>query len=171
VATIVSPEGKVLEVGGLAYESTSYNTEYSTFSGIMQGTFRWDGPEAEGTWLDDGLDPDVSVFAQVMPSLDARYLYVDGGLGGEDWAAAYDDLEIYDAALGSVCSLEPAGVISIRTEDGTWIDVIFDGPASDDPAPSSAGCDGCGEAFFRGVSMGAVCADFSAWLAWGETPW
>jgi hypothetical protein len=63
------------------------------------------------------------------------------------------------------CLREPNGTQHIQV-NGQWIYVEWQGEQSDD----SDTCDGCGDAYAQGVSIGSVCADFSGWLAWDESP-
>jgi hypothetical protein len=49
--------------------------------------------------------------------------------------------------------------------------VSFDGPGEFGQPYDGAGCDGCGEVWFRGEPAGQACVDFSGLLDWTEAPW
>ena len=78
---------------------------------------------------------------------------------------------IYSNELGSECDLEPYGTISVRDNDGNWVDVVFDGPAYWGAWAFQPHCDGCGMAYFRGEEVGPTCIDFSSWLEWENLSW
>ena len=67
-------------------------------------------------------------------------------------------------ASPEACTAEPIGFISLRDPDAFWYDLVFDPLESDgeyDNDPS-AGCDGCGTLYIRGVKQEApVCLDLS----------
>ena len=52
----------------------------------------------------------------------------------------------------------------MRGEDGSWYDVLFDGPNDLQPETPPDLCDGCGQVYYQGDAMGEACADFSALL-------
>lgn len=172
-ATIQTAAGERMDLGGGVSMYEIDDGFAQTWQSSVQGTFTWDGPQAGGTWLDEGYDPDLSTYFQVIPTYDARVAYVDGGIGGLgpdlQWAASFDEAVMFDIILGGDCDLEPAGQASVRAADGSWYDLKFH--ASDGYSPGTGPCDGCGDLFFRGEPMGEACADFSAWLGWGGAPW
>jgi hypothetical protein len=99
---------------------------------------------------------------------------VDGGVSGFDGeigAVVFDAVLLVDAGWGGACPSEPGGVISVRDVQGGWYDILLDGPAEWGGTSDPDLCDGCGEAFYRGESIGSVCADFPALLGWEGTPW
>ena len=63
------------------------------------------------------------------------------------------------------CVNEPNGTQHIQV-NGQWIYVEWHGDQLDAPEH----CDGCGDAYAQGASVGQVCADFSSWLAWEVSP-
>lgn len=150
--------------------------ELRYFYSLVAGSFAWDGPEAAGTWLETGeVQPDVEMTSYLLPYYDVRVTLVDGGvsgLGGEIDTVVFDYVAMWDALLTtSGCDIEPSGTISVRTPEGDWYDVLFDGPVDENTYVDPADCDGCGQAWFRGEEVGEVCADFSALLNWGDQPW
>lgn len=176
-ATVVDGQGRTLEVGGAA---TVYET-YGDYGGLglhswysqLQGTFAWDGPEAEGTWMQDGIDPDLVFQSTSVPSLGLSGVVLSGGFGGflEGWAVAFDENVVGDPLLGLPCGEELSGTVGVRAPDGSWVDVRFDGAAEETSDFEPAACDGCGLAWFRGEEMGPVCVDVSTLLALGVEPW
>ncbi len=172
VAEIVTPEGYTFAAGGSSYALVQLNDGYTVYSTGVQGAFAWDGPGAEGTWLADGIAPDVAMYA--VAATQGNYLQVDGGLsgiGGELDTVVFDAVVLYDEGLGSTCGSEPGGVISVRDAAGNWYDVVFDGPTEWGAESDAALCDGCGAAYFRGEHLGDVCADFSSLTGFTGTPW
>ena len=74
-----------------------------------------------------------------------------------------------ETALNNVdCTREPEGKqnVQVSAESSSWINLIWHG---EEGAASSA-CDGCAEAFMNGKNIGLICADFSTWLMWNESP-
>jgi hypothetical protein len=177
VAQITTPEGYNFAAGGAAYNLVAYSPvdaewRYTYFASVIQGAFAWDGPEADGTWLADGLAPDLSVAAYNTDY--GNFASVDGGLsglGGDVDTVVFDGVVLIDASLGSSCPSEPSGTVSVRDAYGNWYDVVFDGPPDLETTADPDLCDGCGAAFFHGEPVGAVCADFTPLLDWETAPW
>jgi hypothetical protein len=173
VARIDTADGHTFEAGGSAQLLVATASTYTYYSSVIAGSFAWDGPEADGTWMAEGLSPDVTMVGYVVPAY-GNYMQVDGGvsgLGGDLDTVVFDAVTIFEESLGSTCPTEPGGVISVRDADGNWYDVVFDGPADYGEVSDPALCDGCGSAWFRGEPLGEVCADFSALLDWEGSPW
>lgn len=181
VARVETPEGATFEAGGSAYdyrvdyyEADGVTISYTSHTSAIAGAFAWDGAGADATWLGTDLSPDLTLYGVVAPAYDARAYYADGGLsglGGLVDTVVFDELFLYDAALGSACPTEPGGGVSVRDADGQWTDILFDGPAEWGATSDESTCDGCGTAWFRGESLGEVCVDFSSLLGWGDAPW
>lgn len=181
VATVDTASGDRFESGGSASWLVATNSgelPHTYYQSAINGSFTWTGPEADGTWMHSGLVPDLTVTAAWVPDNgfgdSAQLVYLQGalsGMAGAHTALSFEGFRLATATLGSACELEPSGVISLRLEDGTWVDVLFDGPTDEDPAVGPGICDGCGAATWRGEPVGEVCADFSALFAWSEAPW
>jgi hypothetical protein len=75
------------------------------------------------------------------------------------------------AAWGSDCPQEPSGTLAIRDEANEWYTVAFDGPSYAGGETFPAACDGCGEVWYRGTSLGLVCPDLSTLTQWERSPW
>jgi hypothetical protein len=170
-ATVLDNAGGLMELGGVAYVSHTYGAGYETHTSVVQGTFQWDGPEAAGTWMDSDVDPDFAMYSYTVDNLQGALMFVDGGLGGlpGGWAVAFDENQILSASLGSSCGTEISGSIGVRTPEGVWVDVLFDGD-TENPVPAAA-CDGCGEAYVQGTHVGQVCTDATVLLDWQGAPW
>jgi hypothetical protein len=170
-ATVTTGGGERFELAGTAVWTSVLSPEGDAYQSLVQGTFAWDGPEADDTWLGDAsIDPDLYWYAAAFPAVGGNYLYVDGALGLGDEAAAFDGVQIGEN-IGFACGVEPGGTIGVRVADGSWYDVQFHGPTDADPEVAPKDCDGCGDAFYRGEPLGTVCVDFSAWTGWGDAPW
>ena len=144
----------------------------------VEGSFDWDGAGSSGTWLEDSLNPGLTMIVWSVPAVDARVVALEGSVGGLDSTldtVVFDGMVLATAAAGSPCPDEPSGTLSIRDADGHWTDILFDVPW--DAATSTFGvmddaaCDGCGAAWFRGQYLGEACVDASVLLDWEESPW
>ena len=173
-ARIDTPDGLTFVGSGYAnnYQYTNTSNGYSYHYSNLSGDFRWDG--ALDTWL--GQDLQVALYTYAYRSPDGgTATSLSGsltGLQGEVNTAVFDGVFLYDEVLGSPCSLEPSGIISLRDEDGQWYDVHFDGPESGATAMWPPDCDGCGKAWHEGELLGAVCPDFDRMIVWPEErPW
>ena len=129
--------------------------------------------EAVDTWLGDGLDPDFTLYGYVTtgPVGGGRLMYLDGGFGGIEggWAVAFDENQIAQASLGVDCATELSGTVGVRTPEGQWVDIVFDG--NPEGAVPAASCDGCGVGFVQGEVVGDVCVDATSVLDWEQSPW
>lgn len=174
---IISPDGDAVVVGGTAGLLEGSTETYDVYISLVQGSFSWDGDGAEHTWLDEGLQPSLQVYAVVAPDYDAHVLTVTGGLDGLTDASgqrldlatvSLNDISIADEVVGSPCDQEPGGSIALRDGSGTWFSIAFD---IDEDNVLTGRCDGCGEVTLNGEVVGEACADFSPWLDWGDRPW
>ena len=161
-ATIVTPSGTLDASGSVGgYDIDTYWGSHARYL-YVSGNFSWTGPEANDTWMTDGIRPQVSVYSDTMDG--AGYFSVSGsiaGLGASIDTVAFDSIVIYSESYGALCGDEPLGMISIRGDDGNWYDVMFD---NDYHKVDPADCDGCGAVWFRGEYLGEACADFGPWV-------
>jgi len=156
---IVDAEGATFELGGSAGVYAGEDASGTrTFISTMEGGFYWDAAAAADTWLATPLSPSLMVIATLQPDDDLREIRVTGGISG--FGATGEAATFDEAALSADCALEPTGALSVRDASGVWYDLRFDDT-----------CDGCGEALVEGEDLGPICADFSAWLGWGDAPW
>ncbi len=162
-----------LEGSGVISYATAEPAGYTIHVTSLDGSFVL-APDAPGPWLDGTLGPSLTVFAAYVPGLDAHAIGLDGGLAGLAGPAntiAFSGVRLTEASLGSQCDREPSGTVSVRDAEGSWYDVVFDGPTDEAPDVDPAVCDGCGRTYFRGRELGATCVDFAPATAWGPTPW
>lgn len=160
-ATIADPGGNQLDLGGYggwgAYDDggTAWTYHYA------YGTFRSGLPEHDDTWL--AVDDSVDFYAQVAQQslTGAKSVYLDGSFGSllGDRARAVDFMAVeLGAMVDPACTDSPRGSIWLRTADADWVEVRFD-------------CDPCGVALLGSEDLGDVCADFSGWTRWEDSPW
>ena len=108
--------------------------------------------------------PDAEMWAVKAPTYKA--LFQNGVQIVRDAESVLGAVEFGNQTMTNVdCLKEPNGTQHIQVS-GQWIYVEWHGDHLDQPDS----CDGCGAAYSRGVSIGAVCADFSSWLSWEESP-
>jgi hypothetical protein len=162
-ATVVTAEGHTFTGGGNAYLGWGENEEgpYG-FSGV-QGSFSWDGPGIDGTWLASGSEVGLQMYYTLATWGNA--VSVNGSVVGEAGGAVYFD----DVILISVgCPEEPMGLISVRGRDG-WYDLGFDPQPEGGRDPAT--CDGCGRLWYRGDVIGEMCLDVAGIASFAEAPW
>lgn len=159
-ATVTDASGRVFGgAGSVAWTRSDGDAGDHYRDRYVQGSFAWDGPEDDGTWVEAGLSPDLYVARYWIDGVDGSYVGLDGGLaplGGAFVAASFDGVVAMSPAF-SECD-EPAGTIALRDAEGNWFDVLFDGDENGYAVDPSR-CDGCGTAYFRGDPIGAVCVD------------
>lgn len=174
-ARIDTPDGHALDVAGAAQliEADHNAQPARLYQSVLRGTFSWDGPEAEGTWLEQDLAPDLQLTVFHRTDLDGAMYQLNGGVSGTGGASAYvfDQVTVIEGSLGGSCPREAHGVVSVRTENGTWIDLIFDGPDPQSFQGDPEACDGLGRAYYRGELLGEVEVDFTRLSFTGEAPW
>lgn len=172
VAEVQTADGYTFVAGGSAVSLVQNAETYTVYYSSVHGGFSWDGPGAEGTWLEEGVAPDLDMYAYATEP--GNFFLVNGGIarvGGLD-AVVFDTLVIFADGLGSACGSEPGGAMSVRDNDGNWYDVVFDGPPSfEENEADPELCDGCGTAYFQGEAIGPVCADFTRLLDFEGAPW
>ncbi|MFT5681611.1 MAG: hypothetical protein ACI8RZ_002517 [Myxococcota bacterium] len=165
IATITDADGQVFTSGGSATSlvGTTADGAELTYNAI-EGGFSWDGPEAEGTWLDWGIDPTLVWYSARDPTSGGQVITLSGAITldeGPIAAVVLDSIYLTDEILGSSCGQEPSGTISLLDSEGRWYDLIFDGPTDAAPEVPEEACDGCATAWYRGTSLGEACVDFS----------
>lgn len=149
------------------------------FTRVVDGTFRAGGPRApKSPWLDGTRRPSLTVSGWRYLPTGGKNLMFSGGIGGladfpgDVTAVALDDLMVRTISAGSACEKEFGGSASVRGPDGSWYDIIFDGPSDEEPDTTPAElCDGCGETFFRGQGLDATCLPAAPYTAWELRPW
>lgn len=174
VARIVSPDGSVFEgAGGASFLQGVNASGQDVWSSYVHAGFAYDGRAAEGTWLADGLDPDMSWYAVRDPASGGAASVLTGSSAVTDSAieaVVFDQLLLFNEVFGSSCPMEPNGSISVLDSEGHWFDLYFHGQYWGDPATPEDLCDGCGEAWYAGTYLGEVCLDFSPLRDWSAYP-
>ena len=184
-ARITAPDSSVFNFGGaaVALAGVSADGSLQVWQSTLEGGFTWDADEARGTWLDEGLSPSMAHTALLLPEYGLRGVVMAGGMGGltdEDGVrldaptVILEDVAFLDTFVGFPCGSEPSGIIAVRTDAGTWFDVVFDVVQTGDFAWEMADggqCDGCGAVYRGDELVGEACADFDDWLDWGDAPW
>jgi len=168
-------DGERFDVTGYLY---TFDGDYYTGERIIYVTaagfgMRWTGGEWADTWLGEQRSLDYVSTTRANPEGEV-YFSIDGSVstgGGRIEAVLFDDVFFHTEAYGSECASEPSGRISIRLDDDRWYDVLFDGGAYPGATVFPPDCDGCGEVWSRGESLGTVCPDLSALSDWEERPW
>ena len=108
--------------------------------------------------------PDAEMWAVNAPTYKA--LFQNGVQIVRDGEQVLGAVEFGRQTMSDVdCLTEPNGTQHIQV-NGQWIYVEWHGDQWEQPDS----CDGCGDAYAQGVSIGSVCADFSNWLAWDDSP-
>jgi hypothetical protein len=176
-ATMSDAAGSTFHLGGAAAYGEGVSADGSADLWVSQivGSISWDGPSAEGTWMEQGVQPSLLLYGV---SYDAGfgntvgYKYIDGTAAWvSDDASAIDASAMYiaDEGIGWPCAAEPSGTFSVRDPDGVWWDVIFD--VDVETFALDGECDGCG-AVFKGTELvGEVCGDASVLMENGGKPW
>lgn len=173
-ASIETSDGHAFEGGGYAYLLTGDSPDGGIiYYSVLGGAFSWDGDEIDGTWMGEGLRAETGMWLSHYPEYEANYAYVSGGV--TNLPSTYETVSFTDLTYGNrkggwPCVGEPGGAVSVRAEDGSWFDVVFDVDA-DTWEVDEALCDGCGTVWHRGEIVGEACPDVSPLVDWESAPW
>lgn len=173
VATLTTTDGQTLTLSGATDLLFATNGAVNIFYSQIPAGTSWQG-QSTASWLDDAASPSLYTYYTQDSSTGLRALLVDGSIAvnaGDISDVVLHDVHLLDDPSGSLCSTEPAGMVSVRNTGGQWYDLIFDGPASTAEQVPDALCDGCAVAWFQGQSLGDVCVDFSSLMDWKDVPW
>jgi hypothetical protein len=159
----------------------SAEIQHTIWQSVIQGSYAYDGPETAGTWMSEGISPNLTLQVLEIPEeaglgATGRIFTALGGVSGLQGIAGtvvFDEFQVWPAAFGNSCPQEPHGNISVRDDDGLWYDVIFDGvEAWTEESIDESLCDGCGGIYFRGKNIGSSCIDVSELAGTvGVDPW
>ncbi len=143
----------------------------------LDGTFTAGGPRApQSPWLDGSRRPSLTVTGFTYVPTGGTSVALAGGLAGLDFpagvtAVALDELTLRQALAGATCERELGGAAGVRGADGNWYDALFDGALGENAQTPPELCDGCGETWYRGVALGALCLDARTWFGrWESAP-
>jgi hypothetical protein len=174
-AAIEAEDGLALTFSGqlfrydYVYEDAGYHAWYAGLYGSLQGTF----PSATGTWVEAGTLGEPWMTVGVTGG-DGHFFQGGGtvGLRSEDFPIAHVSLLNWnDAGTGEPCPGEPELEMSLRTPQGDWVDIDFDGGHGENGATMIERCDGCGEVSFHGEAIGSVCVDPELMPQVEVSPW
>ena len=108
--------------------------------------------------------PDAEMWAVHSPTYKA--LFQNGVHVVRDGASVLGVVEFGQQTMSNVnCLIEPNGTQNVQV-NGEWVYVEWHGDRLDEPDL----CDGCGDAYAQGRSIGQICVDYSNWLTWTESP-
>jgi hypothetical protein len=180
-AKILDTSGYQLDLSGTTYDAygTVDNGDTEAWMTGVVGTFAWDAPGSESSWLSESLQPTLKTVAYrylLGDGTSAQVLSIAGGISGLDapWSTAYlGDVYTADEVIGFwECGLEPLGTMSARSSDGHWYQLSFDVTNSGGVYQAPAGlCDGCGSVTRAGEEVGEACIDVSPFTSWEDQPW
>lgn len=139
---------------------------------FLEGVFAWDGPGAAGTWLADGHAVSGTAAGYGIEG-SGSFAEVDGTIAGLPGpVVAVSAVRLSAVATGwTPCPVnETAGTVSVRDAEGGWYDLVFDAPREFTAESDLSTCDGCGEVWFEGVSLGEACVDLTG-IATQEVSW
>ncbi|MEQ1505833.1 MAG: hypothetical protein ABMB14_26600 [Myxococcota bacterium] len=161
--TILSPDGATLSGAGYFASSAARYGRDLYLAAYLDGVAAYDGPGVDGPWFTVGLQPSIDIERVIRGDFESHAIDVDGQVAGLTGAIDTVDFDLVSFDADRDCA-EPTGTIAVRTPEGDWFDVAFDG----DP-DHPKGCDGCGDASWRGLAQGEVCGTFDRWTT-GEAP-
>jgi hypothetical protein len=176
LATITGPDGATFEATGSAGVLTGLQSDGAlvTYTYMDEG-FRYDGPAADAAWLGAAGSPEVQAYTLHQPTTGGNLVSLQARASldaGPITAVVFEDVQAGNAAAGAPCPAEPAGLISVRAEDGTWFELYFDGVPFDQWGTTEpTDCDGCASVWAKGSEVGEVCLDPSVLTDWGTAPW
>ena len=142
-----------LAVSGQAKDG---DTSYSFIA--LDGPSHWSGPEAEQTWMDQGLQVQLSVFASLRGS--QRELLMLGNISGldPDFDSLGFELSLQEEA-GQCQAWNTTGqrIRARQASTGHWIELEFN-------AHQESSCVVC-------TQDAELCVDLAPLLDWQEPPW
>lgn len=124
----------------------------------LDGPSHWSGPEAEGTWMEHGLQVQFSGFASEQDGL--RELLILGKISGLD--PDFDSLDLELSLKESDGQCEPWNTTEQRirarqSSNGHWVELLL-------PEFKEQSCMAC-------TADREFCVDLSALMDWQEPPW
>lgn len=163
-------DGREVQAASVGYNGVGTDATGSYYYLELDGAFAV-SPDTGSSWLSGEVRPSLALIGYYSPRLALSYLAVDGGLAGvegELGTVLFSGMEI---STVSACPQEAGGSISVRSTNGEWYDVLFNGPTADVAEPDPSLCDSCGQVWYRGAYIYDTCVDFSPLTSWTEAPW
>lgn len=174
-ARVERADGVALDIAGVAQKLDLDHVDQPIhlYHSTVNGTFSAENFEFDPGWIEREVTPDLVQFITEHKELGGRRYTVVGGVsgtGGALSAIVFDEVTVVEPAAGGSCPREPFGLISVRTGEGVWVDLLFDGP---DPQTGQAegDCDGVGRAYHRGELLGEVTLDTRVLFDFEGAPW
>lgn len=158
---VAAGDGTTLSISGDAlYRAYDTPEGAYSFAGELVGEFQWSGPSVPAdAWAATPAAIDLHLDTSRAAAPGENTFWLAGAasdLPSRVVAFRTDELRWDDPA----CAEEPVGRLELVTDELAWLGVEFDGD-----------CDGCGAVDGDGTTADRACADWSALVAWGESPW
>jgi len=182
-AILTDGDGSRLDLSGYTYDAagTINSGDTPAWMTAVYGAFSWNDEVVAETWLGGPLQPtlDATAFQYTLDGdgNTAQIVNLTGGLGGLDasWSTAYlEGIYMVNEVPGFwECGLEPTGIISARSSDHHWYQLVFDVEEQESGVFTTPPglCDGCGTVYRAGVEVGEACVDVSPLIDWEDQPW
>ena len=164
-ASITTAEGLVMHVGGRVESTIAIGQGTTNWHSRAEGSFRWDGEDAGGTWLGEGYDLDLDTIATLLADgSGGRAISIDGGISGFEPPLATVRFEAVQSLQPcETCALETTGMMSARDTEGRWYQVEL---------TETTDTGSCGSLTMEGEAVGDVCVDVTALTDWDDDgPW
>lgn len=174
VNTVVDPTGQTFTSnGGAAWATALTDDGTIALYNAVQGDFSWEGPAADGSWLQGDAAADFNWYSARQEGNPGGTVAINGRLdiGDPDVQTIIFELSAIDPRWGASCGDEPAGSMSVLTAGGDWLDVYFDGSTWEQLEVEPALCDGCGQAWYKGAPAGELCLTFPDLADPAHWPW
>ncbi|MEQ1502207.1 MAG: hypothetical protein ABMB14_08245 [Myxococcota bacterium] len=168
VGSISAADGAFVTFDGYVQVASADDGYVRSTTILVAGEFATDAASASGTWVEEGVVPNLVVARYEIGGLGTAAIVTGTleGLPGGWSVVAFDEATLIEPATGlGDCGDEPAGSISVRTADGSWADIVFDPVVGAEAVETAdpAACDGCGQVWHDGVDVGQACFAFDAW--------
>lgn len=174
---MTTADGGRLDLAGHSYAASGTISDGLGWMTGAIGSFSWTDAAATDTWMGGPIEPSLELVGYKW-NYDQVYrgIVATGGVNGfgQGWSSAYLDNVMVLDDLGGFwpCPQETNGIVSIRSPDGHWFQVVFDIETAEDGYTMAPGtCDGCGTVFLNGEVVGEACTDFRTLLDWQDQPW
>jgi hypothetical protein len=143
-----------------AHFSGEYNQLQVTWEGLAARELLLEGQlidtrQDEG-WVAEGLEPNLRR-VELRGDAGGELIFLHGGVGdlSTPWSTVWaTEVVLGDAATTDLCPEEAHGLLAVRSPEGAWYDLTFDGDAG-------GACDGCGSITRSGVEVGTACPDLT----------
>lgn len=162
-ATVTTVDGRRLTIAGEGGIEASLDNRW--WRSDVDGVMYYDGPAADGTWVDSGIELSLSYYLETDGAGTITSVQLDGAvseLTGDVSAVSFSELQFAFSEALSTCPEEPYGSLAVRDASGVWADLVFDVEGdvkSGYTVSDEALCDGCGTLWYGGENLGQACID------------